>query len=86
MIKVSILLDILQNCDLLICIGTRMAYPQVGYNIEELARDAKIIAVEISEQEINKFFLKYKKKVPKSANEIYKLNNLVRLKTNLLSV
>ena len=34
----------------------------------------------------NKFFLKYKKKVPKSVNDIYKLNNLVRLKTKSLSV
>jgi 1-deoxy-D-xylulose-5-phosphate reductoisomerase len=34
----------------------------------------------------NKFFLKYKKKVPKSVNDIYKLNNLVRLKIKSLSV
>ena len=34
----------------------------------------------------NKFFIKYKKKVPKSVNDIYKLNNLVRLKTKSLSV
>ena len=33
---------IVQNCDLLICIGTRMAYPQIGYNVNELAREAKI--------------------------------------------
>jgi acetolactate synthase I/II/III large subunit len=46
---------ILQNCDLLICIGTRMAYPQVGYNIDELARAAKIVVVDIDEKEVTKF-------------------------------
>ena len=46
---------IVQNSDLVICIGTRMAYPQIGYDINEFARDAKIVAVDIDAKELNKF-------------------------------
>ena len=46
---------IIQNSDLVICIGTRMAYPQIGYDINEFARDAKIVAVDIDKKELNKF-------------------------------
>ncbi|OCH37513.1 thiamine pyrophosphate-binding protein [Aliivibrio fischeri] len=46
---------IVQNSDLVICIGTRMAYPQIGYDINEFAREAKIVAVDIDQKELNKF-------------------------------
>ncbi len=46
---------IVQNSDLVICIGTRMAYPQVGYDINEFARDSKIVAVDIDQKELDKF-------------------------------
>lgn len=46
---------IVQNSDLIICIGTRMAYPQIGYDINEFAREAKIISVDIDLKELNKF-------------------------------
>ena len=36
---------ILQNCDYLLAIGTRLAIPQVGYEVSELARSAKRITV-----------------------------------------
>lgn len=36
---------VLQNCDFLLTIGTRLAIPQIGYEISELARDAKTLAV-----------------------------------------
>jgi acetolactate synthase-1/2/3 large subunit len=36
---------ILQSCDYLLAIGTRLAIPQVGYDITELARDAKTVTV-----------------------------------------
>lgn len=45
---------VLQNCDFLICIGTRLAISQVGYDINEMAREAKIAFVDIDEHEINK--------------------------------
>lgn len=36
---------VLQNCDALVCIGTRLAIPQVGYDLTEFARGAAEIAV-----------------------------------------
>lgn len=46
---------VLQNCDLLICIGTRLAISQIGYDISELARDARIAVVDIDPHEIAKY-------------------------------
>lgn len=47
---------ILQNCDYLLAIGTRLAIPQVGYEISELARDAKnITVVDIDPTELRKY-------------------------------
>jgi acetolactate synthase-1/2/3 large subunit len=45
---------ILQNCDFLICIGTRLTISQIGYDINEIARDAKIAFIDIDKHEINK--------------------------------
>ena len=42
---------ILQNCDYLLTIGTRMAIPQIGYDLAELAREARIDVVDIDQQE-----------------------------------
>ena len=44
------------------------------------------IVIKLNEIINNKLFVKYKKRAPKSVNDIYKLNNLVRLKTKSLSV
>ena len=51
---------VLQNCDLLICIGTRMAISQVGYEIGELARGADIAVVDIDKFELLKYKDRYK--------------------------
>jgi acetolactate synthase-1/2/3 large subunit len=45
----------LQNCDLLIALGTRLAIPQRGYADSEFARAAKKVIVEIDPLEISKF-------------------------------
>lgn len=45
----------LQNCDLLITLGTRLALPQRGYVDAEFARAAKKIIVEIDPVEMAKF-------------------------------
>lgn len=45
---------ILQNCDYLLAIGTRLAIPQVGYDLSELARAARIDVVDIDAQEVRK--------------------------------
>lgn len=44
----------LQNCDLLITLGTRLAIPQIGYVQAEWARAAKKVIVEIDPTEIAK--------------------------------
>lgn len=45
---------ILQNCDFLLTIGTRLAIPQIGYDLNELARGAKIVVIDIDEDEVLK--------------------------------
>lgn len=45
---------VLQNCDALICIGTRLAIPQIGYDMKEFARAAKIAVVDIDPYELLK--------------------------------
>lgn len=45
---------VLQNCDALICIGTRLAIPQSGYDLTEFARTAQIAMVDIDADELLK--------------------------------
>ncbi len=45
---------VLQNCDALICIGTRLAIPQVGYDLTEFARAAQVAMVDIDSNELLK--------------------------------
>lgn len=45
---------ILQNSDYVLTIGTRLALPQIGYNLSELAREAIIDVVDIDPVEANK--------------------------------
>ncbi|MDI1320961.1 MAG: thiamine pyrophosphate-binding protein [bacterium] len=47
---------ILQSCDCLVTIGTRLAIPQIGYDITELARAAReITVVDIDPTELKKY-------------------------------
>lgn len=43
-----------QNCDLLLAVGTRLSIPQTGYNARLFARGAKKIMVDIDAAEMNK--------------------------------
>lgn len=45
---------VLQNADLVMAIGTRLAIPQIGYALDELARGAKLIVVDVDEAEAKK--------------------------------
>ena len=45
---------VLQNCDALICIGTRLAIPQIGYDLTEFARAAQLVMVDIDLEELLK--------------------------------
>jgi acetolactate synthase-1/2/3 large subunit len=46
---------ILQNCDFLLAIGTRLAIPQIGYDLNEFIRTAKLAVVDIDLDELKKF-------------------------------
>lgn len=46
---------IIQNADLLIVLGSRLALPQTGYNIDNFAPNAKIVMVNNDEGELNKY-------------------------------
>lgn len=45
---------VLQNADLVIAIGARLAMPQVGYALDEFARAAKLVVVDIDPDEVAK--------------------------------
>jgi acetolactate synthase-1/2/3 large subunit len=61
---------ILQSCDYLLAIGTRLAIPQVGYDITELARDAKTITVvDIDPVELRKYPLRFNQTVCADAGD-----------------
>jgi acetolactate synthase-1/2/3 large subunit len=60
---------IFQNCDLLICIGTRMAISQIGYDISELAREADIAVVDIDKYELDKYKERYKYSINADAKD-----------------
>jgi acetolactate synthase-1/2/3 large subunit len=45
---------IVQNADLVLVFGSRLALPQVGYDFSQFARDAKIIVIDIDEMETKK--------------------------------
>jgi acetolactate synthase-1/2/3 large subunit len=50
---------VLQNADCLLAIGTRLAIPQVGYDITEFVRGGKIIVVDIDQTELEKYKDRY---------------------------
>lgn len=53
---------ILQSCDLLITLGTRLAIPQKGYVDDELARRAKIFVVDCDRVELDKLGARFQHK------------------------
>jgi acetolactate synthase I/II/III large subunit len=46
---------VVQNCDFLVTIGTRLAIPQIGYEFAEFARTARKVIVDIDPTELTKF-------------------------------
>lgn len=68
---------VVQNSDLIIILGSRLAITQTGYNINNFAPKAKIIMVNNDEGELNKhdrYNLKIKANVKNFIDELYKLN------------
>ena len=50
---------VVQNCDLLIVLGSRLSIPQTGYDINKFAPDAKIIMVNNDPEELQKHADRY---------------------------
>jgi acetolactate synthase-1/2/3 large subunit len=50
---------IVQNADVILVLGSRLALPQVGYDFSQFARNAKIIVVDIDQDEISKYLDRY---------------------------
>jgi acetolactate synthase I/II/III large subunit len=46
---------VVQNCDLLIVLGSRLSLPQTGYNIDNFAPDAKIVMINNDKKELKKY-------------------------------
>ena len=61
----------LQNCDLLISLGCRMAQGIIGYRSEWFARDAKIVYIDNDENELQKTNLDYTKKINMDLNVFF---------------
>lgn len=73
---------IIQNCDLLISIGARMDYGQIGYDHSTFAREAKKIIIDIDKNEIEKFKFKVNLKIPYDCGKVIKeiLNRKIKIK------
>lgn len=46
---------VLQQCDVLVTVGTRLAIPQVGYDIDDFGRKAEKFVVDVDATELTKF-------------------------------
>jgi len=60
---------VLQNADVVLCLGTRNNIRQVSYNWENFAKNAKIIAVDIDKAELDKPTVKPYLKIHSDAKE-----------------
>ena len=68
----------LQSCDLLLCLGTRVALPQRGFNDSNFAPNATKIIVDIDDTELSKFEFKNYKPICSDVKQIIeKLSNKV---------
>jgi acetolactate synthase-1/2/3 large subunit len=77
----------LQNCDLLIVLGSRLNIRQTGFNFSGFSKNAKIIHVDIDKSELNKFYLNTAIKLHLDLKDFFELANkyLKPRKTNCYS-
>ena len=62
---------IMQNSDLIISLGCRFSQPIVGYNTKWFAREAKIVYIDIDQNELNKENLEYTIKLNLDLNDFF---------------
>ena len=72
----------MQNCDLLLVLGSRLPVPVSGYNYKTFARDAKVIVVDIDKQEHSKNTVKIDKFIHRDLKDFL---NETRISTNVLA-
>lgn len=60
---------IIQNCDLVIGIGARFNFKTISFNYKAFAREAKIVAVDIDKNELNKKSINPKLKINADAKD-----------------
>jgi len=72
----------MQNCDLLLVLGSRLPVPVSGYNYKTFARDAKVIVVDIDKEEHSKNTVKIDKFIHSDLKDFL---NETRISTNVLS-
>ena len=72
----------MQNCDLLLVLGSRLPVPVSGYNYKTFARDAKVIVVDIDKEEHSKNTVKIDKFIHRDLKDFL---NETRISTNGLS-
>ena len=69
-----------QNCDTLIVLGSRLPFAAIGYDVDNFAKNAQIIAAEIDENEIQKNTLNFDKRIHhfkcKASNFLDALSNI----------
>lgn len=61
---------LIQQCDLLITLGTRLGIQQTGFNWREFAPNAKVVQIDIDENELRKGFPQTELAIKANANEI----------------
>ena len=71
----------MQNCDLLLVLGSRLPVPVSGYNYKTFARDAKVIVVDIDKEEHSKNTVKIDKFIHSDLKDFL---NETRISTNVL--
>jgi acetolactate synthase-1/2/3 large subunit len=64
---------LIQQCDLLISLGTRLGIQQTGFNWEGFAPNAQVIQIDIDENELKKGFPKIEMAINANANELLPL-------------
>ena len=69
----------LQNADLVLCIGCRLSIDTTGYEYEKFAREAKVIVVDIDEQEHSKNTVKIDKLILSDAKKFLKFMNGIQV-------
>lgn len=70
----------MQNCDLLLVLGSRLPVPVSGYNYKTFARDAKVIVVDIDKEEHSKNTVKIDKFIHSDLKDFL---NETRISTNV---